>query len=121
MAKRKAPCPRSRVQPSALEGEGSCHREQMEPAGVVGPFCSGICETKPRVRKESLKGIQGRHRECAAEITWEPTARWLGCLKEDHPWDPEGVVQSFCNLKVTEHCYIGSQSERKTHSTRAEK
>lgn len=96
-AKRKAPCQHSQAQPSAAKGEGSCHREPMGPwLGLWGSFCSGVGESKPRVGKESLKGIWGRHREQeTAEITWEQAARWLGCQKKAHPWDPEGAVCNF--------------------------
>lgn len=56
MAKRKAPCPRSQVQPSALEGEGSCHREQMEPAGVVGTLLQWDMREQAKSEKRKPEG-----------------------------------------------------------------
>lgn len=46
------------MQPSAAEGEVSCHREADGALlGLWEPFCSGVGERKPRMRKESLKLI----------------------------------------------------------------
>lgn len=64
ITKRKAACPHSQVQPSAAEGEGSCHREQMEPAWVMGTPLQWDRQKQAKSEKRKPEGnLKGTWRE----------------------------------------------------------